>query len=230
MVKVRIKFKRGEELRFLSHLDQQRLFQRAMRRSGMPLAFSQGYNPHPILAFGNAMSVGMISDEEYADIGIDMEPEHFDSALYLERLNLAMPTGIIVESMTELEPGTKSLTRMIQWADYDVSCRGLRVSDFSSLSDELGSFNELDEVQIEKRNKRGATVVKNIRANFQNLTAELSGDAIVFSVRILTVDGSLLKPETVVEAFLHSIGYYNESVNMLSHRRTLHLEGQEEHA
>lgn len=68
MSTIRFKFTRGEELRFISHLDQQRLFQRAFRRAGLDIAHSNGFNPHPKLSFALAMSVGLMSDSEYGDV------------------------------------------------------------------------------------------------------------------------------------------------------------------
>ncbi|WP_115028438.1 TIGR03936 family radical SAM-associated protein [Acetobacterium bakii] len=68
MIKMQYQFKRTNELRFLSHLDQQRLFQRAFRRSDMQVDYSLGFNPHPKMAFALAMSVGLTSDCEYGDV------------------------------------------------------------------------------------------------------------------------------------------------------------------
>lgn len=58
-------FYKHEQVMFVSHLDMQRLFQRAFRRADLPLAYSNGFNPHPLLSFATALSVGYTSDCEY---------------------------------------------------------------------------------------------------------------------------------------------------------------------
>ena len=65
--KYRIKYTKGPELRFVSHLDLMRLFQRAVRRAGLPIGYSHGFNPHQLMSFGNPLSLGMTSTGEYCD-------------------------------------------------------------------------------------------------------------------------------------------------------------------
>ena len=68
MQRIRIKFNRGEEIKFISHLDITRLWERALRRAGVPLAYSQGFSPHPQLSFAVPLAVGMTSEAELLDI------------------------------------------------------------------------------------------------------------------------------------------------------------------
>ena len=62
------RFEKGEAVRFVSHLDIQRTFQRAFRRANIPLAYSQGFNPHPQLSFATALSLGYTSEAEWFDV------------------------------------------------------------------------------------------------------------------------------------------------------------------
>ena len=81
-------YHKGPSLAFISHLDVQRTLQRAMRRAGIPLAFSQGFNPHPKLSFASALATGQTSDAEWfeAELSEDVEPEAFVS-----RVNGVLP-------------------------------------------------------------------------------------------------------------------------------------------
>ena len=63
-----IRFGKQPRLRFISHLDLQRFFQRALNRTGLPIAFSQGFNPHPLLSFGSALALGWTSEYEIIDV------------------------------------------------------------------------------------------------------------------------------------------------------------------
>lgn len=224
MVKIRIKFTRGESLRFLSHLDQQRLFQRAMRRAQIPIAFSQGFNPHPILSFANAMKVGMTSDCEYADIGLDFDSKsEIDSSAIKKRLNAAMPKGIKVLEVEVLPDESKKLSKLIESASYDVNCLGLNVNDIEYFKDELKKFQEQDSIIIEKINKKKKKVETDIRPNFEYITTEKDGKNVIFHIKILPISGSLISPEIVIKAFLNSVDYYEKSINVITHRSNLEL-------
>ncbi len=106
---------KGESLRFISHLDMQRLMQRAMRRADLPLSYSQGFNPHPIMAFASALSVGYSSDGEWLDVRLSAEtaPEEF-----MKRLNEALPEGLHVSKALAIEEAMPALTALIQRARY----------------------------------------------------------------------------------------------------------------
>ena len=68
MQRLRLKFGRGEELKFLSHLDLMRLWERALRRAELPLAYSEGFTPHPRVALAAPLSVGVTSEAELMDV------------------------------------------------------------------------------------------------------------------------------------------------------------------
>lgn len=224
MIKLRIKFKRDDELRFLSHLDQMRMFTRAFRRAHLPIAFSQGFNPHPIMSFANALSVGMTSDCEYIEVGLDLEDtDSVNTNQILKKLRKVVPKGIRIEEIISLPKNSKSLTRLIDSADYDVICLGLHVSDIDEVSRLLEQFNKRDEIILTKKNKKGRIVNHNIRKNFENIEAFKDGKDVIFRIKILPIDGSLLNPETIIRTFLNEINYYDNSLNILTHRRNLSL-------
>jgi radical SAM-linked protein len=70
MQRLRLKFGRGEDLKFLSHLDLMRLWERALRRAGLPLAYSEGFTPHPQIALAAPLLVGVTSDAELMDVSL----------------------------------------------------------------------------------------------------------------------------------------------------------------
>ena len=91
MSSVRVKFFRGEEVKFISHLDLMKMYERALRRSGVPIAYSQGFNPHPQMVFGLPLSVGVTSESEYADFELE---GNMDPGEFMQRLNGSLPEGI----------------------------------------------------------------------------------------------------------------------------------------
>jgi len=91
MFQIKIKYKKGEEVKFISHKDLMRAFQRAIRRAKLPMAYSQGFNPHMKISWGQALKVGATSSEEYAvlDLGQWLKP-----AEVRQQLNQQLPPGL----------------------------------------------------------------------------------------------------------------------------------------
>ena len=112
---IRVKYKKEDEMIFISHLDLQRLLQRAFRRAKINLSYSEGFNPHPKMSYGNALALGVESQGEYVDIEIedDIEVKEF-----LERINQQLPDGIKFVKGQEIDPKTPSLSSIIVYGEY----------------------------------------------------------------------------------------------------------------
>ena len=110
---------KGAELKYVSHLDLMRTLQRAFRRAEIPLAFSKGFNPHPLLSFATALSTGAWSEAEWFDVELTepMEPEAFVS-----RVNGALPAGLSLSDGFVAPEGFGSLAAKMLAADYQVVC------------------------------------------------------------------------------------------------------------
>ena len=91
MQRLRIRFRRGEEIKFISHLDIMRLWERALRRARIPLTYSEGFNPRPRISLVAPLSVGVIGEAELMDIFIDkkVSPHWFTAAVSQQ-----LPPGI----------------------------------------------------------------------------------------------------------------------------------------
>ncbi|MCK9223213.1 MAG: TIGR03936 family radical SAM-associated protein [Limnochordia bacterium] len=111
---IRLKFAVKAPIRHISHLDLLRALTRALRRAQVPVAFSEGFNPHMLLSFGPPLSVGFCSLSEYVDLRLaeDMVPDDL-----VEALNGQLPKGLRVISAKEKAGGT-SLMAAINVADY----------------------------------------------------------------------------------------------------------------
>ena len=95
-MKLRIKFKKYGAVRFIGHLDVMRFFQKAIRRAGIDVAYSQGFSPHQIMAFAAPLGVGLTSNGEYMDIEVNSIASCQDVQ---ERLNRVSVPGIEVISV-----------------------------------------------------------------------------------------------------------------------------------
>jgi radical SAM-linked protein len=112
----RIEFAKGEAMRFVSHLDLMRTWERALRRSGLPLAFTQGHHPHIKMSFGPPLPLGFRSRAEVFDLELS-RPPGFDLA---ERLNAVLPDGLQVTGFRPILFKTPSLMSQLEGASYRV--------------------------------------------------------------------------------------------------------------
>ena len=87
-----LKYSRDERVKYISHLDFIRTFHRTVRRAGLLMSFSQGFNPHPVMTIAMPLSVGVTSDSEYIKIGFQ---EDYSEQEIMEKLNVSLPVGSI---------------------------------------------------------------------------------------------------------------------------------------
>ncbi|MFO7611583.1 MAG: TIGR03936 family radical SAM-associated protein [Clostridia bacterium] len=115
MTVIRIKFKKDDSVKFISHLDMMKAFQRAIRRAGLHAGYSMGYNPQMQMVFGLPISLGFTSVAEYADFSFE---EAYTPELMIDRLNNVLPAGLLVldAGMRETQ---KNIMADIMFAEYE---------------------------------------------------------------------------------------------------------------
>lgn len=137
MPRFRIEFTKGDEVRFLSHLDVMKAFERAIRRAGMPIAFSEGFNPHPKMNFASALAVGVTSEAEFMDIELK---ENLPSAEVVKMLAKALPHGLDVKTGREVPTGAPALMSEVNRAVYQVKSTLELAVDPGQVADKLKDF------------------------------------------------------------------------------------------
>jgi radical SAM-linked protein len=206
MSKIQYQFKRTTPLRFLSHLDQQRLFQRAFRRANLPIEYSQGFNPHPKMSFALAMSVGLTSDCEYGEVNVS---EDLNSDEFIAQMNAVLPEGLQIVSAKVCEDGTRSLSSSIEKSYYALKVKIVPETSFLRLADIIKSYLRLDDIKMEKRNKKGKMVEKNIRPFIESISvSQLDGesDRVNIEMTLIYIDQQCVKPERVLESINNLYG------------------------
>jgi radical SAM-linked protein len=120
MFRLRVRFCRGEELKFISHLDIIRLWLRAMRRAGIPLEYTEGFSPHPRISLAVPLSVGVTADNELMDISITkvVSPHWF-----IDTVNRQLPDGLKVLEATPIGPNVPSLQSQVRFTQYQVEVK-----------------------------------------------------------------------------------------------------------
>jgi radical SAM family uncharacterized protein/radical SAM-linked protein len=142
------RFTKVGRLRFLGHLDLMRLLLRGLRRAGLPLVYSAGFNPKPRVGFGPALAVGISSEAEY----LDFETHTRVSPSELpERINRALPSGVRFDAVREIRSDTPALTEAVRAARYRV-----HTGDRLDLGLVLARFERRGPVRVERTKKDGS--------------------------------------------------------------------------
>lgn len=128
-MRLHLRLGKGPEARFISHLDLCRALERAVRRAGLPLAYTEGFNPHPKIALSSALAVGVTSEGELAEMEL-REPVPPESVR--ERLNAQLPAGMAVLEAREAPPGARALARGLRWAAYRLGVGGAPAGAWSA--------------------------------------------------------------------------------------------------
>ena len=110
-----IRFGKQPRLRFISHLDLQRFFQRALNRTGLPIAWTQGFNPHPNLSFGSALALGWTSEYEILDVKLStpMGRRRTEDAM-----RAALPVDLPVLEVRMVDDRHPAPMAMVRASDY----------------------------------------------------------------------------------------------------------------
>jgi radical SAM-linked protein len=122
--RVRIRFSKLGKVRFTSHRDTARIWERALRRVDAPVAYTEGFSPRPRLSFGLALSTGHESLGEYLDVDLHGDPGALDVDDLIARLDPALPVGFTAQGATVVAPGTPSLQEAVTSCTWRMEVTG----------------------------------------------------------------------------------------------------------
>jgi radical SAM-linked protein len=155
-MRVRLRFAKLGKVRFTSHRDVARMWERALRRLELPVAYTEGFSPRPKLSFGLALSTGHESMAEYLDVELREEP---DVAALPAQLSAQLPVGIDVTAAAPLEPGSPSLQEDVLSCTWRIEVRDLGAADADALIATALAADEL----ILTRTRKGKDVTDDLR-------------------------------------------------------------------
>jgi radical SAM-linked protein len=145
--KVRLRYAKRGPLKFSSHRDFQRAFERAVRRVGVPMAYSAGFNPHPKISYANAAATGTASEAEYVEIGLAKEVE-LDALL--KALQSSMPKGLDVEEA--VNASTPDFVARLEASVWQLAVPG---HSSATLAKPIADFLAKSEVEVSRMTKNG---------------------------------------------------------------------------
>jgi radical SAM-linked protein len=196
-----LRYEKTENAKYVSHLDFVRMFGRAMRRAHLPIAFSEGFNPHPLLGFALPLSVGYTSECEILEIVLTQELAPTE---IMESLNAVLPKGVKILSAHEGKSNMKKLDIALYQVFPEKTPAG------------IAEFLSMDEILIEKKTKSGIKEC-DIRGDIKDIKVTLGKIEMTLSAG----SRANLKPEVVVAAMNKYIDGYH-SGDCRYHRKQIY--------
>lgn len=188
----RVWFRKGERVRYISHLDVLRSWERALRRAELPLAYSQGFTPHPKLAFASPLPMGFASEGEVMDVTLD---QRVDIDEFMARLGEQTTEDLALLRAEEVAANEPPPQAAMLWADY----RFELPIQHGEAQPKVDGFLARDSLEwTEERGERVRTY--DLRKACAWLKAVPSGDGTVFEVRLQADQEITARPEAVVAA------------------------------
>ena len=159
-VRLRVRFSKHDKVRFTSHRDVARIWERALRRAGVPVAYSAGFNPRPRIAFGLALSTGYSSDAEYIDVDLDpARAADADNENLTGALTAALPVGMTAMAVAVIPRSEPSLQHAVTSCTWRIDAAG---ADPTGASLSVGRALARDEL-LAQRERKGRVFTEDIR-------------------------------------------------------------------
>ena len=182
-----IRFGKQPRLRFISHLDLQRFFQRAVNRTGLPIAYTQGFNPHPVMSFGSALALGWTSEYGILDVKLSapMGRKRTEDAV-----RAALPEDLPVLEVRMVDDKHPAPMALVKMSDYRVNLEG---DNAAAVIAQIPAFLAREAVPAVKKTKSGE---KEIDARPMVIGMEPLADG--FRARLMLTERESIKPDLLV--------------------------------
>ncbi len=207
-MRMMVRFGKNSRLRFISHLDIQRFLHMALNRTGLPIMYSQGFNPHPVMAFGSALALGWTSEYEVLDVKLaaPMGRKRCEEAL-----RFALPDDMPVIDVKLVNDRCPAAMAQVCASDYEIHVTG---ADADRAIGFIPEFMAMDEINAMKKTKSGEKEI-NIRPLILDLRAENG----VIRARLMLTEKDSLKADLLARTLCKRAGAQDVAIRV--HRTCL---------
>lgn len=178
---------------YIGHLDLKAVFERALRRTDLPMLYSQGFNPRPMIVFALPLGVGINTEGDYIDVSMEVpvKPEEF-----MEKINSKLPDGLEVISAVSLDEPKNSLMSVVSVAEYRIEAPGI--------TKYMEDIFAMEKIETTKKSKG-----KEVMVDIKPLLLEITDTSEADSVQYMCYAGSTknLRPDVLLKAMTELIGY-----------------------
>ncbi len=204
-MRMALQFAKTGAARFISHLDLQRAFSRAIRRSGLPVKLSEGFNPHYVVSFASALSLGMESECECVEMAMAKDVSADDFLLAMAR---ALPPGLVAKRAVTLREGAAKLMAALTEADYEMPVDPSHVDDFAQAVERILSQPEIWAVKVSDGKEKTIDIRPMIKA------VKVQEDKLV--MRLSAAQTGALKPDMLLDQIEKETGTFDRAVRRTS--------------
>lgn len=208
MYKYRAQLTKGDEIRYISHLDYAGVMERAIRRAKLPAAYSEGFNPHLKMSFASPLSLGVTSDAEYMDFELTRplcQPEVFD------KLSNALPPGIKLMKLKPVkEPKAcqgkkhKALMAEVEQGIYEILVP--LMGDWDAVVKAVKGFNAVSEINYHRVTPKKTRDIEVKQYVLEPVQAGMAGALVKLSMNIAITQSGSIKPVEIMELMVKEFG------------------------
>lgn len=222
MYRYRAEITKGEEIRYISHLDYANLIERSIRRSKLPAAYSEGFNPHMKISFASALPVGVASESEFMEFELSRKVPEREA---MDRLQGNLPAGVDILRLKYIPEGEnkkkpESLMAQANFARYEVivPLRGA----LEMALDAVEKFNVADAVFVDRvtPNKTKSIDVKQYMASPVKVARSDNGN-LTIGIGVAISPAGTVKPQEVLQAIASSYGLPCDLSEAVATRKSL---------
>lgn len=193
---VRIKYSKLGDISYISHLDIIKLMERIVRRTGLKLSYSEGFNPHPKTAFSPALQLGVQSHCEYLDMEFD---EAVEEDLLIQKLNEKTVEGINFIEAKILTDKVDSLVAFITHSRYEITVDEEDENKISKIISAINKINNTNEMLLTKKTKKGNIKEYNVKEYIGTIDLERKSDGLSIFVDICSGSVKSINPKKIIE-------------------------------
>ena len=193
---VRIKYSKLGDISYISHLDIIKLMERIVRRTGLKLSYSEGFNPHPKTAFSPALQLGVQSHCEYLDMEFD---EDVEEDLLIQKLNEKTVEGINFIEAKILTDKVDSLVAFITHSRYEIAVDEEDENKISKIISAINKINNTNEMLLTKKTKKGNIKEYNVKEYIGTIDFERKSDGLSIFVDICSGSVKSINPKKIIE-------------------------------
>lgn len=193
--RLRLIFRKGPEIKYISHLDLMRAWERLLRRADLPLAYSKGFNPRPKLQFASALPVGFVGRAEILDIFLD---QPLEVQVLAKRIEAQLPNGLQLTRVSEVPLQQPSLPSQVMAAQYEAVVHGRDTPE--EIGARLSALLSSESIP-RTRERPGGARSYDLRPLIQGLQlVGMDGDNVVISMELLAGPQGTGRPDEVLAA------------------------------
>ena len=219
MERFRVQFSKEEAVKYISHLDLIRVWERSLRRAKMPVAFSEGFNPHPKLSLASALRVGTTSEAEILDIELSRP---VPAAVFATAVQKVLPEGITIRAVKNISSSAPAAMAVANLAGYRIAAAMTTGCAEEAVQAALAAFLAATVVMTERMTSKGRKEI-NIRPLTPHLALLGLGENYLYLAADMTMGtAGTGRPEEIVRVLRDDYGLPLAAEGHMIHRTGLY--------